>query len=382
MTRVSGPWLDNPGTQAVLAMLAAGGHRALVVGGCVRNALMGEPVADVDIATDAAPERVVALAEGAELRAVPTGIAHGTVTVVAQGQGHEVTTFRRDVEAFGRHARVEFGAALHDDAARRDFTMNALYAQADGTVIDPLGGLPDALARRVRFVGKAEDRISEDYLRILRFFRFLARYGDPALPSDAEALAACAAGVAGLARVSAERIGHELRKLLDAPAPGPAVAAMAGAGVLAAVLPGADPAALARLLALEPAPGRWPRRLAALGVPGAAEALRLSRAEARDQERLAAVAGEGPGELGWRLGADLGTDAVLVRAARTGAPPPPDWAEAVDRGARAVFPLKPADLMPALSGPALGRALAQAERAWIAADFAPDAATLRAGLGI
>lgn len=382
MTRVSGPWLDNPGTQAVLAMLAAGGHRALVVGGCVRNALMGEPVADVDIATDAAPERVVALAEGAELRAVPTGIAHGTVTVVAQGQGHEVTTFRRDVEAFGRHARVEFGAALHDDAARRDFTMNALYAQADGTVIDPLGGLPDALARRVRFVGKAEDRISEDYLRILRFFRFLARYGDPALPSDAEALAACAAGVAGLARVSAERIGHELRKLLDAPAPGPAVAAMAGAGVLAAVLPGADPAALARLLALEPAPGRWPRRLAALGVPGAAEALRLSRAEARDQERLAAVAGEGPGELGWRLGADLGTDAVLVRAARTGAPPPPDWAEAVDRGARAVFPLKPADLMPALSGPALGRALAQAERAWIAADFAPDAATLRAGLRI
>lgn len=382
MTRVSGPWLDNPGTQAVLAMLAAGGHRALVVGGCVRNALMGEPVADVDIATDAAPERVVALAEGAELRAVPTGIAHGTVTVVAQGQGHEVTTFRRDVEAFGRHARVEFGAALHDDAARRDFTMNALYAQADGTVIDPLGGLPDALARRVRFVGKAEDRISEDYLRILRFFRFLARYGDPALPSDAEALAACAAGVAGLARVSAERIGHELRKLLDAPAPGPAVAAMAGVGVLAAVLPGADPAALARLLALEPAPGRWPRRLAALGVPGAAEALRLSRAEARDQERLAAVAGEGPGELGWRLGADLGTDAVLVRAARTGAPPPPDWAEAVDRGARAVFPLKPADLMPALSGPALGRALAQAERAWIAADFAPDAATLRAGLRI
>lgn len=382
MTRVSGPWLDNPGTQAVLAMLAAGGQRALVVGGCVRNALMGEPVADVDIATDAAPERVVALAEGAGLRAVPTGIAHGTVTVVAHGQGHEVTTFRRDVEAFGRHARVEFGAALHDDAARRDFTMNALYAEADGTVIDPLGGLPDALARRVRFVGKADDRISEDYLRILRFFRFLARYGDPTLPPDAEALAACAAGAGGLTRVSAERIGHELRKLLDAPAPGRAVAAMAGAGVLAAVLPGADAGALARLLALEPAPGRWPRRLAALGVPGAAEALRLSRAEARDQERLAAVTDEGPGELGWRLGAALGTDAVLVRAARTEAPLPPGWAEAVDRGARAVFPLKPADLMPALSGPALGRALAQAERAWIAADFTPDAATLRATLGI
>lgn len=379
--RVSGPWLSGAPTQAVLGMLAAGGHRALVVGGCVRNALIGEPVADVDIATDALPERVVALAEGAGLRAVPTGFAHGTVTVVAEGRGHEVTTFRRDAESFGRHARVAFDAGLEQDAARRDFTMNALYAQADGTVIDPMGGLPDALARRVRFVGNADERISEDYLRILRFFRFLACYGNPALGPDPAALAACARGVPGLAQVSAERVGHEMRKLLAAPAPGPAVAAMASAGVLAAVLPGADAAALARLLALEPRPGGWLRRLAALGGADPAAALRLSRAEARDLDRLRGVADQPPAELGYRLGA-LGADAVLVRAARRAEEPPPGWAADAACGAAAVFPLRPADLMPALSGPALGRALARAEAHWIAAGFSPDAAALRAWLGI
>ncbi|MCB1361336.1 MAG: CCA tRNA nucleotidyltransferase, partial [Rhodobacteraceae bacterium] len=148
--KISGAWLENPGTQAVLAMLTGAGHHALVVGGCVRNALLGVPVTDVDIATDALPETVSALAERAGLRAVPTGIAHGTVTIVANGEGFEVTTFRHDDETFGRHARVSFGASLHQDAARRDFTMNALYAQADGTLVDPLGGLDDLRARRLR----------------------------------------------------------------------------------------------------------------------------------------------------------------------------------------------------------------------------------------
>lgn len=382
MTRIAGDWLGRPSTQAVLKMLAAGGHRALVVGGCVRNALLGEPVTDVDIATDAPPDRVVQLAEAAGLRVVPTGLAHGTVTVVADGTGFEVTTLRRDAETFGRRARVAFGAALEEDARRRDFTMNALYAEADGTVIDPLGGLPDALARRVRFVGRPEDRIAEDYLRILRFFRFLARYGDPALPPDPAAMAAIRQGVPGLAQVSRERIGQEMRKLLAAPAPGSAVAAMAAAGVLGAVLPGADAKALARLIALEPSPGGWLRRLGALGGDDPVGALRLSRAEARDLERIAAAAGMDPAEAGWRLGAELGADAVLVQSARTGTPPPAGWPEAVARGAAAVFPLKPADLMPALQGPALGRALARAERLWIAEDFAPDAAELRARLGI
>lgn len=378
MTRVGGPWLSDPATQAVLAMLAGGGHLALVVGGCVRNALLGEPVADVDIATDADPARVMDLAVAAGLRAVPTGVAHGTVTVIAGGRGYEVTALRRDAEGFGRHARVEFGADLAQDAARRDFTMNALYAQADGTVIDPLGGLADTLARRVRFVGKPEDRIFEDYLRILRFFRFLAWYGAPNLLPDADALRACAAGVAGLSQVSAERTTHELWRLLAAPDPARAVTAMADAGVLARVLPGADPTALARLVGLEPTPGPPLRRLAALG--GDTRTLRLTRAQARDLHLLGQAQGN-PAALGQDLGADLATDAVLVRAAQ-GALPAPDWQSQVARGATAVFPLTPADLMPNLQGPALGQALARARQHWIAHDFAPDAAALKAHLGI
>ena len=191
--KISGDWLTRAETQAVCAMLTAGGYQVLLVGGCVRNALLGAPVADVDIATDAPPQIVSDLAENAGLKAVPTGINHGTVTIIAGGIPHEVTTFRRDVETFGRHAKVAFSTRLNDDAARRDFTMNALYARPDGTVLDPLNGLPDLVARRVRFVGDPEQRIGEDYLRILRFFRFHAWYGDPAGGLDPDGLAACAA---------------------------------------------------------------------------------------------------------------------------------------------------------------------------------------------
>ena len=172
--RVAGEWIENTATQAVCAALTSAGWQALFVGGCVRNAALGLAVNDIDIATDAVPETVTILAENAGFKVVPTGIDHGTVTVIAGGMPHEVTTFRRDIETDGRRAVVAFTAALHDDAARRDFTMNALYARPDGTVVDPLGGLDDLLRRRLRFVGHPEDRIREDYLRILRFFRFTA----------------------------------------------------------------------------------------------------------------------------------------------------------------------------------------------------------------
>jgi poly(A) polymerase len=184
--RITGDWLAQPGTQALCGALEAAGYRALFVGGCVRNALLGVSVADVDIATDARPETVTRLAEAAGLRVVPTGIEHGTVTVIAGGVPHEVTTFRRDVETDGRRAVVAFAQDVAEDAARRDFTMNALYADLRGNVIDPLSGLPDLVARRLRFVGDAHQRIREDYLRILRFFRFHAHYGDPDQGMDAE----------------------------------------------------------------------------------------------------------------------------------------------------------------------------------------------------
>jgi poly(A) polymerase len=378
--QVAGDWLSRPATQAVLAALAGGGHRALFVGGCVRNALMGLPVSDVDIATDAPPERVIALAEEAGLRAVPTGAEHGTITVVSGGLGHEVTTFRRDVEAFGRRARVAFGTDIAEDAARRDFTMNALYADSTGHVVDPLGGLPDLLARRVRFVGDAERRITEDYLRILRFFRFLAQYGDPGHGPDAEALAACAGGIGGLEGLSAERITSELRKLLAAREPAQAVAAMAQTGVLGAIMAGAQPGALAVLEHLEAGePCGWVCRLAALG--GDTGALRLSRAEAGELERLRAFAATQAtaGELGYRLGAQLGRAAVLLRAAQVSGPfmdPLPDgWRAQIERGAKAIFPLRAADL-PGLEGAKLGQALKRAEAFWIASDFRAHGAEL------
>jgi len=312
------------------------------------------------------------LAAAAGLKAVPTGFEHGTVTVIAAHVPHEVTTFRRDVETFGRHATVAFADRVEDDASRRDFTMNALYAEADGAVVDPLGGLADLRARRVRFVGDADARIREDYLRILRFFRFHAWYGDAAEGLDADGLAACAEHSAGIETLSRERVGAEMRKLLAAPDPAPVVAAMQASGVLGHVLPGAEMRALAPLVHLEA--GLAPdaiRRLAVLGGEDAAERLRLSRADARRLDLLRGLIGSmaGPAELGFVHGADLARDALLARAAVMEQPLPRGWEGAVAKGAGATFPVRAADLMPALDGPALGARLAELQARWIASGF-------------
>jgi poly(A) polymerase len=370
--KITGDWLDHPGTQALCKALEAAGHRALFVGGCVRNALLDEPVGDVDIATDATPENVTNIAESAGFKVVPTGIDHGTVTVIAGGKPHELTTFRRDVETDGRRAVVAYSTRIEDDAQRRDFTMNALYADRHGSVLDPLHGLSDLQARRVRFVGDAETRIREDYLRILRFFRFHAAYGDPDAGLDPDGLAACAAFSAGLETISRERIGAEMRKLLAAQDPAPAVAAMTHAGILRLVLPGADPRALAPLVHLDAAhPPRWLRRLAVLGGEDADTALRLSRAEARDLAALRSAmdSAETPAALGWRLGETLATDATLARAAALETPLPADWQADIARGSATRFPVTAADLMPALQGEALGAGLKALEARWLASDL-------------
>jgi poly(A) polymerase len=368
--RVGGDWLDHPGTQALMQSLESAGYKALFVGGCVRNAVLREPVGDVDIATDAPPETVSAIAEAAGFKSVPTGMDHGTVTVVAQGKPHEVTTFRRDVETDGRRAVVAFSNRIEEDAQRRDFTMNALYADRSGTVIDPLNGLPDLLSRRVRFVGDPGTRIREDYLRILRFFRFHAAYGDPEQGLDPEGLAACAELAERLADISKERITAELRKLLTARDPAPAVAAMSHAGVLACVLPGSDPRALAPLVHLDAAESpRWLRRLAVLG--GDTNHLRLSKSEGRDLAALRAALGtaETPAVLGFTLGAPLAADALLARAATLGTHPPTDWKSQAHRGAEARFPISAIDLMPALQGEALGARMKELQIRWLGSDL-------------
>jgi len=372
--KLSGNWITAPATQAVCAALTEAGHQALFVGGCVRNALLGVPVGDIDIATDALPQAVMQLATDAGLKPVPTGIDHGTVTVVSDGKPHEVTTFREDVDTFGRHAQVAFGTDLHADARRRDFTMNALYARPDGTVIDPLGGIDDLTARRVRFIGDGAIRIKEDYLRILRFFRFHACYGDAGAGLDPDALAACASHLDGLAGLSRERVGAEMRKLLAAPDPVPSVAAMQTAGVLWAILPGADARPLAPLVHLESETNTAPnalRRLVALGGEDISDRLRLSRAEARRLTLLrdGATTTMPPAELGYRYGATDGMDVLLLRAALLDVPLDPKAPDILERGANATFPIKPADLMPDYTGPALGQRLQELEDRWIASGF-------------
>ncbi|MFW2542863.1 CCA tRNA nucleotidyltransferase [Primorskyibacter sp. 2E107] len=373
MTRVGGAWLEASGTQTVMRLLEDAGFEAYAVGGCVRNALLGVPVSDVDISTSARPETVSDLAEQAGLKAVPTGIEHGTITVVANGEPYEVTTYRADVETDGRRATVRFAETLAEDALRRDFTMNALYADRHGQVFDPLGGLDDLNARRFRFIEDAGTRIREDYLRILRYFRFSAWYGAPEAAFDAETLAAIAGALDGLERLSRERVGSELCKLFAAPDPVMAVSVMAQTGVLGRVMPGATPRALGPLLLQEDILGLAPdslRRMAACGFFDGV-ALRLSKAE---QKRLGLyhrlVSGlQGLPEIAWREGRSVALDVAALRAASLEMPLAPDTAAAIAVGAEAVFPVSASDLMPAMQGPALGKALHALEERWIASGF-------------
>src|SRR5262245_5379585 len=276
-------WLTRPETRAVFAALAARGFAARAVGGAVRNALLGRPVTDIDIATPARPDEVMAAARAAGLGAIPTGVAHGTVTVVANHAAYEITTLREDVETHGQHATVAYTDDWAADARRRDFTINALYCTADGEVLDPLGAYPDLARRRVRFIGDARARIREDYLRILRFFRLTADYG--AGVPDAEGLASCVAERAGLGLLSAERVRQEMLRLLVASRGPELVHAMLSYGLITLVLPAAPrPSVLDRLAALEAAlglPADAMLRLAALAVEVPEDADRL-----RDRLRL------------------------------------------------------------------------------------------------
>ena len=381
--RINGEWLTNPHTQAVCHALERAGYQALFVGGCVRNALLGVPVGDIDIATDARPETVMELQTEAGFKVIPTGIEHGTVTVVAKGIPHELTTFRDDVETDGRRAVVAYSDNVADDARRRDFTMNALYADATGAVIDPLGGLGDLQSRHVRFIENADDRIREDYLRILRFFRFYAWYGDPKSGLDQEGLAAIAQNLEGLDRLSQERVGAEMKKLLGAPDPAQSIAAMRATGVLQRVLPGADDRALGLLVHLETQHDIAPdalRRLAALGGEEPAGRFRLSRKEAETLSvlRSGIESTDASARLGFRLGNDRACDVLLLRAALLETPLAETAFLEVRKGALAVFPVKASDLMPEFSGPALGCRLKYLENLWIDSGFALSADELLA----
>ena len=364
----------NTGTldQTILAPIFMGfaraGFRLLYVGGCVRNAVMVADTTDIDLATDATPLQMRKIAEGLGIRVIPTGEEHGTLTFQLGKTGYEITTFRQDVGSDGRHAIVSFGTSVEVDAARRDFTMNALYADSMGNLIDPLSGLEDAKTQRLKFIGIASSRILEDYLRILRFFRFWAWYGDPKQGIDSDGLAACAELQSGLDGISKERIGAELLKLLAAPHPAPALAAMEATGILMRIMPGATARGMALLDDLEHnAPPDALRRLALLGGKNLQQQLRLSNAMVKNVQQLRYHGKNTDLALGhgFALGADHGWSSWLLRCVwLEKAPTPEDWS-AIKAGAQAKCPVRAEDLKDLFKGPALGAALKQAQVAWI-----------------
>ena len=386
------PWLHAAPLRAVLDALNGAGEETRIVGGAVRDSLMDIAVGDVDLATTAVPEEVIRRVSAAGLKAVPTGLAHGTVTVVSGGIGFEVTSLREDVETDGRHAVVQFGRDWSVDARRRDFTINALFATTEGEVIDLVGGLPDVAARRVRFIGDADARIREDHLRILRLFRFHARFGSGAI--DPEALTAAIRNRTGLSALSRERVRAELLKLLVAAQAAPTIRTLSETGFLAPVLAGiGDLSGLDRLVALETAldlEADPMRRLGVLAVRVREDAerlgdrLRLSRAQNR---RLLGMAAHRVGAgldaaaaraFIYRGGRQVFEDCLLRDAARADVPAAgvrrllalaQDWQvpgrpfRAADFLARGLTP-----------GPDLGLAVARTEAAWIDADFPEDPA--------
>lgn len=385
MTSIKGAdWLAAPQTLAVMAALeAARANGSRFVGGCVRNTLMGKAVDDVDIATQLEPDAVVAALDAAGIRAIPTGIEHGTITAVVSSKPFEITTLRRDVETDGRRAVVAFTEDWAEDAARRDFRLNAIYAEADGTLHDPAGGIPDAETGRVIFIGDADTRLREDYLRIMRFFRFNAWYG---AGIDEDGLAACARQKDGLSQIAAERVWKELHKLLAAPDPAEAVMAMEASGVLAAVLPEAENAdglhdlRLSEMLArVTPDPvlrlmSLIPRTAPA--IMAVSKRLRLSNAEAN---RLTMWAADNLPDVTTLNGRELrkalywhGKQAVTDRALTSGKDVR-DLVHAVLAWRRPEFPVGGDDALAAgLKGAEIGQALRALEEWWMDQDFQPE----------
>lgn len=392
-------WLNDGAVARLLALLDRDGEEARVVGGAVRNALMQLPVGEIDVATTAEPQEVIRRAEAAGLKAIPTGVEHGTVTVVIDSQPFEITTLRVDIETYGRKARVVFGRDWKADAERRDFTINALSVTAAGKIHDYVGGLADIAARKVRFIGDADRRIAEDFLRILRFFRFHAHFG--AGSPDAEGLLACIRARGGLDTLSRERVRMELMKLLTGRRAAPTLAVMAECGILGTTLGGVPyVASFENLAKAEAAISANPdpvRRLGALGVYVMEDAERLSlrlRLSNAEVERLLAleywwrvtpnVGEQGARRLLYLLGPVRFTDRILLAWSRSVAGAADkswrDLATLPQRWTVPMFPLKGTDFLNrgVVKGPAMGAALRAAEEAWIEAGFPSDRSAIDA----
>jgi len=379
-------WRTRPGLRRIVRALEADGGAVKVVGGAVRDTLLGLPVTDVDLATPLRPDEVTRRLEAADIKVIPTGIAHGTVTAIASGDAHEITTLRRDVATDGRRATIAFSNEWREDAARRDFTINALYAEpASGDVDDWFDGLADLQAGRVRFIGDAATRIAEDHLRILRFYRFAARFGTAGL--DPASHAAAVAARSSLRSLSRERVADELLKILSLPDPRAIVGQMAADGIFAEIVPEFDPgfaARLDRLVASEARTEAAPaplRRMAALLPADAAIAEQVAsrlRLSTRQRKYLGVLAAhcedvERPiRQLAYAVGGDAARDIHLLGGEH------PEQVRELDGWAIPRLPLKGGDIVArgVAAGPDVARLLRAVEAAWVAEDF-PDAARVR-----
>mgnify|MGYP001159854693 FL=1 len=371
--KISADWLNKPSTRLVMGSLVSRGYQAYFVGGCVRNALLNTEATDIDIATSAHPKKVSEVMESAGLKALPTGIEHGTVTVVADRRNYEITTLREDIETDGRRAKVKFSESILKDAKRRDFSINAIYSEQDGTIVDPLGGIADIFEKRIKFIGDPYARIKEDYLRILRFFRFLALFGKEDETHRIE-IAALNDLKDGLDTVSAERKSDEILKLFTAPNLKYSIFLMEKANISSKIFDAYDYESLSNLKKLEDRFEVSPcatRRLAAYTEDDLKSNLRFSNklVKAHKVLREEAKSQKDAAELSYRYNEKLALDSILVRSSLHGTEPTRNVFSRIKLGSVSKFPVKSSDLTEYFSGPKLGEVLAYLEQKWIESDF-------------
>ncbi|MDG1676967.1 MAG: CCA tRNA nucleotidyltransferase [Paracoccaceae bacterium] len=378
--KISADWLSKPSTQLIMQILLSGGHEAFFVGGCVRNALFDLKATDIDISTSATPKRVMELMNQAGLTTIPTGIDYGTVTVVSEKQNYEITTFRKDIETDGRRAKVKYSESVLEDAKRRDFSINAIYSEQDGTILDPLNGIVDIAKKRVKFIGDPYARIKEDYLRILRFFRFLALFGREDESHEIE-IAAIRDLRDGLDTISAERKSDEILKLFAAPNPQYSIVLMEAANISSKIFDAYNYKSLNNLRELEDRLEVTPcatRRLAAYTEDNLKSKLRFSNRIAKAHKVLREEAGskKDAAELSYRYNDKIALDSILVRSSLHSIELNDDVFGRIKLGSAVKFPIKSVDLAEYFSGRKLGEMLACLEQKWIDSDFALSKQTL------
>ena len=371
--KISADWLTKPSTQLVMQILLSGGYEAFFVGGCVRNTLFDFKATDIDISTSATPKRVMELMSQAGLKTIPTGIDYGTVTVVADKQNYEITTFRKDIETDGRRAKVKFSGSVFEDAKRRDFSINAIYSEQNGTILDPLNVIADITDKRIKFIGDPYLRIKEDYLRILRFFRFLALFGreDETYKKEIAAINDLRDGLDG---ISAERKSDEILKLFSAPNPKYSVFLMETAGINSKIFDNYDYYSLDNLKKLEDRVEVSPsatRRLAAYTNDNLKSQLRFSNkiAKAHKVLREEAISKKDAAELSYRYNDKVALDIILVRSSLNSTEFVDSVFSRIKLGSAAKFPIKSVDLVEYFSGQKLGEMLSCLEQKWIESDF-------------